>query len=132
MLRTTRIYTLFCRSQGTPLPIAADFAAPRGAGRAQPAAGFRCAAPLPTAPLAAPRPPDFHFPYVYIYVYVYDTHNLQVPEDPSAPKFFKTPGGVKVQELVRGAGPVAAAGDSVLFDYTLRRADGYFVYVSKG
>jgi len=55
----------------------------------------------------------------------------QVPEDPSAPKFYKTPGGVKVQQLIKGSGPVAAAGDTVLFDYTLRRADGYFVYVSR-
>jgi hypothetical protein len=54
----------------------------------------------------------------------------QVPEDPDAPKFFKTPGGVKVQELARGAGAPAGPGDTVLFDYTLRRADGYFVYVS--
>lgn len=54
----------------------------------------------------------------------------QVPEDPTAPKFFRTPGGVKVQQLLAGSGPAAAAGDSVLFDYTLRRADGYFVYVS--
>lgn len=37
-----------------------------------------------------------------------------------------------MQELARGAGPSAGEGDTVLFDYTLRRADGYFVYVSFG
>ncbi|KAI8469354.1 MAG: hypothetical protein J3K34DRAFT_385891 [Monoraphidium minutum] len=58
------------------------------------------------------------------------TPGLNVPEDPTAPKFYRTPGGVKVQELAVGSGPPAAPGDAVLFDYTLRRADGYFVYAT--
>ena len=35
-----------------------------------------------------------------------------------------------MQELVEGAGPAAAPGDSVLVDYVLRRANGYFIYGS--
>ncbi len=55
---------------------------------------------------------------------------LSTPEDPDAPRFFRTPSGVRVQELVAGAesGPAAAAGDAVLVDYVLRRGNGYFIY----
>lgn len=54
---------------------------------------------------------------------------LQGPEeDADALKFFKTERGATVQELVEGAGPAAAPGDSVLVDYVLRRANGYFIY----
>eukprot|EP00798_Chlamydomonas_sp_ICE-L_P030454 gene30454-35464_t len=43
--------------------------------------------------------------------------------------FFKTPSGVKVQNLDMGEGGVeAATGDLVLFDYVLRRSNGYFIY----
>lgn len=53
---------------------------------------------------------------------------LDAPEDPAIPKFFKTESGVKVQELAVGSGDVAAApGDTVLFDYVLRRSNGYFI-----
>jgi hypothetical protein len=54
---------------------------------------------------------------------------LNAPENPDLPKFFKTASGVKVQELLVGSGGVAAKkGDSILFDYVLRRANGYFIY----
>jgi hypothetical protein len=53
---------------------------------------------------------------------------LATPEDEYAPKFFKTASGVKVQELAPGSGPTAQTGDFVLFDYVLRRANGYFIY----
>jgi hypothetical protein len=53
---------------------------------------------------------------------------LATPEDEHAPKFFKTASGVKVQELAPGSGPTAQTGDFVLFDYVLRRANGYFIY----
>ncbi len=53
---------------------------------------------------------------------------LSVPEDPSMPKFFKTENGIKIQELSPGTGSTAAkAGDLVLVDYVLRRANGYFI-----
>lgn len=42
---------------------------------------------------------------------------LAAPEDEAAPKFYKTAGGVKVQELTVGSGPAAQMGDTVLFDY---------------
>lgn len=32
------------------------------------------------------------------------------------------------QELNVGTGPQAAPGDQVLFDYVLRRSNGYFIY----
>ncbi len=49
--------------------------------------------------------------------------------DPSAPRFAKLPNGVRYQELnVGGSGPTAGPGDTVLFDYVLRRSNGYFIY----
>ncbi|KAF8064588.1 POLR3F [Scenedesmus sp. PABB004] len=53
---------------------------------------------------------------------------LAAPDDPDLPKFFRTPSGVKVQELTPGSGPAAAPGDAVLVDYVLRRINGYFIY----
>lgn len=53
---------------------------------------------------------------------------LAVPEDESAPKFFKTPSGIRVQELARGGGKPATPGSTVLFDYIIRRSNGYFIY----
>lgn len=53
---------------------------------------------------------------------------LAAPEDPDAPKFFKTADGVGVQELTKGKGEAAKIGDSVLIDFVLRRANGYFIY----
>ncbi|GBF99063.1 hypothetical protein Rsub_11834 [Raphidocelis subcapitata] len=82
------------------------------------AAAPRAATAAPAAAPQARAPGDWTTP------------GLAVPEDPSAPRFFRTASGVKVQELARGAGPSAAEGDTVLFDYTLRRADGYFVYAT--
>ncbi|MEW5317027.1 MAG: hypothetical protein WDW38_008359 [Sanguina aurantia] len=55
---------------------------------------------------------------------------LSVPVDESAPKFSKTASGVRIQELAVGTGPAAAVGDAVLFDYVLRRANGYFIYAT--
>jgi hypothetical protein len=43
-------------------------------------------------------------------------------------RFFKTADGVKVQELAQGSGEPAKAGDRILVDYVLRRANGYFIY----
>lgn len=53
---------------------------------------------------------------------------LGAPIDPAAPKFVKLPSGVRYQELNVGTGPQAAPGDQVLFDYVLRRSNGYFIY----
>ncbi|KAL4457260.1 hypothetical protein ABPG75_012125 [Micractinium tetrahymenae] len=53
---------------------------------------------------------------------------LAAPIDPSQPKFFRTDSGVRVQVLAEGAGPAAAAGDTVLVDFVLRRSNGYFIY----
>lgn len=53
---------------------------------------------------------------------------LAAPVDELAPKFFKTASGVKIQEIALGSGPEAGAGDQVLFDYVLRRSNGYFIY----
>lgn len=36
--------------------------------------------------------------------------------------------GVRYQELNIGSGPAASSGDVVLFDYVLRRSNGYFIY----
>jgi hypothetical protein len=55
---------------------------------------------------------------------------LSAPVDDAAPKFFKTPGGVPVQELAAGEGPTARPGQRVLVDYVLRRANGYFIYAT--
>jgi FKBP-type peptidyl-prolyl cis-trans isomerase len=35
-----------------------------------------------------------------------------------------------VQVLAQGTGPAAQPGDTVLFDYVLRRANGYFIYAT--
>jgi len=53
---------------------------------------------------------------------------LAAPEDPDMPKFVKLDSGVRYQILREGKGEGAAAGDSVEFDYVLRRANGYFIY----
>lgn len=53
---------------------------------------------------------------------------LQAPDNADLPKFFKTATGVKVQELQQGEGPALQIGDGVLFDYVLRRSNGYFIY----
>eukprot|EP00198_Chlamydomonas_reinhardtii_P011648 XP_001700985.1 peptidyl-prolyl cis-trans isomerase, FKBP-type [Chlamydomonas reinhardtii] len=53
---------------------------------------------------------------------------LGAPVDPNAPKFVKLPSGVRYQELNIGSGPAASSGDVVLFDYVLRRSNGYFIY----
>jgi FKBP-type peptidyl-prolyl cis-trans isomerase len=42
--------------------------------------------------------------------------------------YVRTPTGVVYEVLASGAGAVAAAGDLVEFDYTLRRGNGYFIY----
>lgn len=52
--------------------------------------------------------------------------------DEAAPKFYKTANGVRVQELAVGKGPEAHAGDAVLIDFVLRRANGYFIYGEEG
>ena len=43
-------------------------------------------------------------------------------------KFYKLENGTQVQQLTEGAGKEAASGDRVLFDYVLRRSNGYFIY----
>ena len=43
-------------------------------------------------------------------------------------KFYKIGNGVKVQQLTDGKGTASKAGDKVLFDYVLRRSNGYFIY----
>ncbi|EFJ44741.1 hypothetical protein VOLCADRAFT_95114 [Volvox carteri f. nagariensis] len=53
---------------------------------------------------------------------------LGAPVDPNQPRFVKLPSGVRFQELNIGSGPVAGPGDAVLFDYVLRRSNGYFIY----
>ncbi|GLI65625.1 hypothetical protein VaNZ11_009195 [Volvox africanus] len=53
---------------------------------------------------------------------------LGAPVDPSQPSFVKLPSGVRFQDLNLGSGPVAGPGDTVLFDYVLRRSNGYFIY----
>jgi len=53
---------------------------------------------------------------------------LAAPEDEFAPKFFNTASGVKVQQLSEGTGAKVHRGDTVLLDYVLRRANGYFIY----
>ncbi|KAF5839721.1 hypothetical protein DUNSADRAFT_18721 [Dunaliella salina] len=46
------------------------------------------------------------------------------------PQFYKTESGIKVQELTPGEGDNPKAGDKVLIDYVLRRANGYFIYAT--
>ena len=58
----------------------------------------------------------------------WSTPGLAAPVDDAAPKFFKTPSGVKVQELAIGNGAEVHKGDRVLVDYVLRRSNGYFIY----
>ena len=57
---------------------------------------------------------------------------FRVEADPHIPcRFFKTPAGVKVQELVRGRGPAAQIGDRIELEYVLRRTNGYFIYSTR-
>lgn len=74
-------------------------------------AGIAAAAPAPPS-LAAGTAGDWSTP------------GLGAPEDEAAPKFFKTPSGVAVQQLAEGAGAEAQRGDKVLVDYVLRRSNG--------
>ncbi|CAL8467684.1 g7222 [Coccomyxa elongata] len=56
---------------------------------------------------------------------------LAAPVDDDSPRFFKTPDGVKIQELAIGKGSqVAKPGDQLVLDYVLRRANGYFIYAT--
>ena len=50
------------------------------------------------------------------------------PDDDVGPEFYKTPDGTKVQVLAAGSGEAPDEGDTVVFDYVLRRSNGYFVY----
>lgn len=43
-------------------------------------------------------------------------------------RFFKSPQGVKIQELSTGQGQVAEDGDQIELQYVLRRTNGYFIY----
>lgn len=56
---------------------------------------------------------------------------LASPAENSAPEFFKTASGVKVQELAQGSGPGAESGDNIELEYVLRRTNGYFIYSTK-
>ena len=59
----------------------------------------------------------------------WSTPGLASNEDPDAPKFVKSVSGVVTQDLIRGSGDRdARPGDSVLVDYVVRRANGYFIY----
>lgn len=59
----------------------------------------------------------------------WSTPGLAEEEDPTMPKFVKLGSGVIVQNLIAGTGDrEARAGDTVLLDYVLRRANGYFIY----
>lgn len=59
----------------------------------------------------------------------WSTPGLGSLEDTEAPKFIKSESGVIIQELVGGTGDrMAMPGDSVLVDYVVRRANGYFIY----
>lgn len=59
----------------------------------------------------------------------WSTPGLAEEEDPTMPKFIKLGSGVIVQNLIAGTGDrEARAGDTVLLDYVLRRANGYFIY----
>lgn len=57
----------------------------------------------------------------------WSTPGLAQPDDMQQ-RFFKLDNGVKVQQLTSGAGRQAEVGDRVLFDYVLRRSNGYFIY----
>ncbi|GMH40693.1 hypothetical protein BSKO_08597 [Bryopsis sp. KO-2023] len=48
--------------------------------------------------------------------------------DPS--RYYKTPSGIRVQELAGGKGREAQLGDVVEFDYVCRRQNGYFIYAT--
>lgn len=54
---------------------------------------------------------------------------LAAPTDNSMPQFYKTDTGVKIQILPSlEEGAAAKCGDKILVDFTLRRANGYFIY----
>lgn len=44
--------------------------------------------------------------------------------------YIRTPGGVVYELISGGTGDAAASGDVVQFQYTLRRANGYFIYAT--
>ncbi|KAH9313181.1 hypothetical protein KI387_028216, partial [Taxus chinensis] len=44
------------------------------------------------------------------------------------PRYYKTPSGVKIEDVVEGEGPVAHEGDKVELNYVCRRSNGYFVH----
>eukprot|EP00899_Mesostigma_viride_P004822 jgi/Mesvir1/14340/Mv09748-RA.1 len=50
------------------------------------------------------------------------------PEDEYGPRFLTLAGGIKVQDLSEGQGEPAQSGGGVLFDFVLRRSNGYFIY----
>lgn len=59
----------------------------------------------------------------------WSTPGLASNEDPDAPKFIKCASGVVTQEIIRGTGDRdVMPGDSVLVDFVVRRANGYFIY----
>ena len=57
----------------------------------------------------------------------WSTPGLAQPDEMQQ-RFFKLSNGAKVQQLADGKGRPAEAGDRVLFDYVLRRSNGYFIY----
>lgn len=57
----------------------------------------------------------------------WSTPGLAQPDEMQQ-RFFKLDNGTKVQQLADGKGRQAVAGDRVLFDYVLRRSNGYFIY----
>jgi hypothetical protein len=50
------------------------------------------------------------------------------PPPPGPPVYFRTPGGVVYEVLNEGSGPSPQPGDTVQYEYTLRRGNGYFIY----
>jgi hypothetical protein len=52
---------------------------------------------------------------------------LAKPDDQQQ-AFFKLANGTQVQQLTQGNGAAAVAGDRVMFEYVLRRSNGYFIY----
>ena len=50
------------------------------------------------------------------------------PEDDVGPEFIKTANGTKVQILQQGRGEKPSVGDTIVYDFVLRRSNGYFVY----
>lgn len=58
---------------------------------------------------------------------------LATPVDDEAPRFFKTPSGVKIQELSRGAGPIAEAGEAAVAGFNLPAGQaGSHVHLEQG